>query len=89
MIRCREGVQLKLLELLKDIPVLEANGSMELETGHVAYESRKVEQGSLFVAVSGFAADGNRFIPLALEKGAAASRYRSTWLSASSAVSGP
>ena len=62
---------MKLLELLKDIPVLEANVSMDLEIGHVAYDSRKVEQGSLFVAVSGFAADGNRFIPMALEKGAA------------------
>ena len=63
---------MKLLELLKEIPVLEANVSMDLDIGHVAYDSRKVEQGSLFVAVSGFAADGNRFIPMALEKGAAA-----------------
>ena len=62
---------MKLLELLKDIPVLEANVSMDLEVCHVAYDSRKVEQGGLFVAVSGFASDGNRFIPMALEKGAA------------------
>ena len=62
---------MKLLELLKDIPVLEANVSMDLDIGHVAYDSRKVEQGGLFVAVSGFAADGNRFIPMALQKGAA------------------
>ena len=62
---------MKLLELLKNIPVLESNVSMELDISHVAYDSRKVERGSLFVAVTGFAADGNRFIPMALEKGAA------------------
>ena len=62
---------MKLLELLKDIPVLETNVSMELDIVHVAYDSRKVTQGGLFVAVTGFAADGNRFIPMALQKGAA------------------
>ena len=62
---------MKLLELLKDIPVLESNVSMDLEIGQVVYDSRKVTPGCLFVAVTGFAADGNRFIPMALEKGAA------------------
>ena len=37
----------------------------------IHYDSRKVTPGSLFVAVSGFASDGNRFIPMAMEKGAA------------------
>ena len=63
---------MKLLDLLKNIPVLESNVSMETEICHVAYDSRKVASGGLFVAISGFAADGNRFIPMALEKGAAA-----------------
>ena len=63
---------MKLLELLKDIPVLESNVSMDLDIAHVAYDSRKVTSGGLFVAITGFAADGNRFIPMALEKGAAA-----------------
>ena len=62
---------MKLLELLKNIPVLESNVSMELDIAHVAYDSRKVERGGMFVAITGFAADGNRFIPKALEKGAA------------------
>lgn len=62
---------MKLQELLKNIPVLESNVSLDLDICHVAYDSRKVEQGGLFVAVTGFAADGNRFIPMALQKGAA------------------
>ena len=63
---------MKLKDLLRDIAVLEATADLELEIGDVAYDSRKVTPGGLFVAVSGFASDGNRFIPMAMEKGAAA-----------------
>ena len=63
---------MKLRELLKDITVLETNADPELEISSLVYDSRKVSPGSLFAAVSGFASDGNRFIPMAMEKGAAA-----------------
>ena len=63
---------MKLRELLKDIPVLECTADLETEITVICYDSRKAEPGCLFVAVTGFAADGNRFIPMALEKGAAA-----------------
>ena len=62
---------MKLRELLADIHVLKTNVNMELEIGDIAYDSRKVQPGGMFVAISGFATDGNRFIPMALEKGAA------------------
>ena len=63
---------MKLRELLKDIPVLECTADSNQEIENVYYDSRKVTEGSLFVAVSGFTADGNRFIPMALSKGAVA-----------------
>ena len=63
---------MKLKDLLKDIPVLESTANEELEIEMVHYDSRKVTENSLFVAVSGFASDGNRFIPMAMEKGAVA-----------------
>ena len=63
---------MKLKELLKDIPVVEFSADPELEIQDICYDSRKAAPGCLFVAVSGFAADGNRFIPMALEKGALA-----------------
>ena len=62
---------MKLKELLSNIPVLYTNADPELEIPGVVYDSRKVTPGCLFVAVTGFAADGNRFIPMALQKGAA------------------
>ena len=63
---------MKLKDLLKDIPVLECTADPELEIENVYYDSRKVTENSLFVAISGFASDGNRFIPMAMSKGAAA-----------------
>lgn len=61
---------MKLRELMQGIPVLETNADMELEVFDVAYDSRKVKKGSVFVAISGFASDGNRFITKAMEAGA-------------------
>ena len=63
---------MKLYELIKGVEVLETNTDMNMDISAVACDSRKVAEGSLFVAVEGFAADGNRFIPMAMEKGAVA-----------------
>lgn len=62
---------MKLKELLAGISVLEMAADPELNIEAVAYDSRKVTAGGLFVAISGFASDGNRFIPMGMEKGAA------------------
>ena len=62
---------MKLKELLKGIRVLELCADPEVEITDVAYDSRKVQPGGLFVAIAGFASDGNRFIPMAMSKGAA------------------
>ena len=61
---------MKLYELLQGIEVLELHADLLQEVNAVISDSRKVTPGSLFVAVSGFASDGNRFIPMAMEKGA-------------------
>ena len=62
---------MKLKELMKGISVLEFAADPEREISTVVYDSRKAEPECLFVAVSGFASDGNRFIPMAMERGAA------------------
>ncbi len=63
---------MKLSQLLTGVDVTELNAAPDLEIGGVSYDSRTVKPGDLFVAVTGFAADGHKFIPMALEKGAAA-----------------
>ena len=61
---------MKLKNLLTDVNVLKMNVDAELEINALAYDSRKVTEGGMFVAITGFATDGNRFIPMAMEKGA-------------------
>ncbi len=63
---------MKLSEILRDIEILSAAADMDTEIGGVSYDSRRTEPGDLFVAVKGFSSDGHRFIPAAMEKGAAA-----------------
>ena len=62
---------MKLKQLLRDVKILKTNVQMDLEIPAVVYESRKVTPRCMFVAVTGFATDGNQYIPMALEKGAA------------------
>ena len=62
---------MKLKELLHGINVLACTADLETEISSVAYDSRKVQPGGAFMAIAGFTSDGNRFIPTAMEKGAA------------------
>ena len=63
---------MKLQALLEGIPVSALHAPAELEISGVSYDSRTTRPGDLFVAIPGYAADGHRFIPMALERGAAA-----------------
>lgn len=62
---------MKLRELIKNLSTIEMNADAELEISGVSYDSRKTEKGDMFVAIRGFEADGHKFIPKAVENGAA------------------
>ena len=61
---------MKLAELLSGIKIIEGCYDPELKITGVSYDSRQTKPGEAFVAVPGFASDGYRFIPKALENGA-------------------
>ena len=63
---------MKLREILKNISITELRADPDTEISGVCYDSRLVRPGDLFVAIKGFEADGHRYIPMALQKGAAA-----------------
>lgn len=62
---------MKLRQLIKNLSIIEMNADAELEISGVSYDSRKTEKGDMFVAIRGFEADGHKFIPKAVENGAA------------------
>ncbi len=65
-----DGMELK--DLLVGAGALELPAGRDVEISSVAYDSRRVSQGSLFVAIDGEITNGNRFITSALDRGATA-----------------
>ena len=63
---------MKLIELLKTVKVLNTIGDTGVEITGVNIDSRRIEAGHLFVAIPGTQTDGHKFIPKAIELGAAA-----------------
>ena len=63
---------MKLIELLKNVKVLNTLGDTGVEITGVNIDSRRIEAGHLFVAIPGTQTDGHKFIPKAIELGAAA-----------------
>lgn len=59
-----------LKDLLHAIPVTDYRGSLETEVSSLCLDSRKVQQGSAFVAVRGHQTDGHLYLGKAIELGA-------------------
>ena len=59
---------MKLKTLLDQLEIVSATADPETEIRGISYDSRKTEEGDLFVAIRGFETDGHRFIPNAIEK---------------------
>ncbi|MBA2174980.1 UDP-N-acetylmuramoyl-L-alanyl-D-glutamate--2,6-diaminopimelate ligase [Halobacillus locisalis] len=62
----------KLNELLQSIQVLESWNEKDLDITGLAYNSRKVEPGQIFVCIKGFKTDGHTYILEAVSNGATA-----------------
>jgi UDP-N-acetylmuramoyl-L-alanyl-D-glutamate--2,6-diaminopimelate ligase len=63
---------MKLRDLIAGCNIRSAAGDLDIEIAGLAYDSRKVSSGYLFVAVRGMQTDGNRFVPQAIARGAVA-----------------
>ncbi len=63
---------MQLVDILSGISGLSITGKTDIEISGIAFDSRQVTTGTLFVAMSGTHADGHQYIPSALEKGAVA-----------------
>lgn len=63
---------MKLMELFQGLGFMVSSELASTEISGLAYDSRKVAPGNLFVAIPGYKDDGTRFAEEALAKGAAA-----------------
>ena len=63
---------MKLSQLLKGVADYDLHGDDSEKISGLTCDSRKVTHGTLFFALRGATADGHRFIPAAVESGAAA-----------------
>jgi len=63
---------MKLDELLRGLDGLQSGLEVGAEVTSLAYDSRRVQRGTLFFAIQGEKADGHAFIPQAFERGAVA-----------------
>ena len=63
---------MKLLDLVKDLDFECVQGSTDIDVTTLVYDSRKVEQGSVFVCISGAVRDGHDFAEDVVKSGAKA-----------------
>jgi UDP-N-acetylmuramoyl-L-alanyl-D-glutamate--2,6-diaminopimelate ligase len=63
---------MQLKQLIKEMPVLRVEGSLDRDIVGIVYDSRRVTPGMVFVAIPGVHADGHDFINTAIDRGAAA-----------------
>jgi UDP-N-acetylmuramoyl-L-alanyl-D-glutamate--2,6-diaminopimelate ligase len=63
---------MKLAELLANVDPVQLSGAGALDVSSVAYDSRQVQPGSVFVAMHGDKTDGNRYVFDAVGSGACA-----------------
>ncbi len=63
---------MKLKELLTECDIRSSSGDLDTEILGLAYDSREVSRGFLFIAVRGMRMDGNQYVPQAIAKGAVA-----------------
>lgn len=61
-----------LADLIKGLNVLDLRGNIDIEIDGIAYDSRKVGKGYVFVCIDGTASDGHEFAGEALKNGAVA-----------------
>ena len=63
---------MKLKKIINNLDIIGINGDINIDIDKLAYDSRKVEENTLFICIKGFNSDGHKYIESAIEKGAKA-----------------
>ncbi len=62
---------MNLKDILYKVKIRSVKGNIDVDVNDIQIDSRKIKQGSLFIAIKGAGADGHSFIEKAIEAGAA------------------
>ena len=65
-----EGILMELKKILRGIEGIKAKGDLDIDIPNITNDSRKVEKGSMFIAVKGFETDGHKYIEDVIKAGA-------------------
>ena len=60
---------MELKSIISGIEGLKARGNLDLDIQAIESDSRKVSKNTMFIAISGFATDGHKYIKQAIENG--------------------
>jgi UDP-N-acetylmuramoyl-L-alanyl-D-glutamate--2,6-diaminopimelate ligase len=60
----------KLADAIREIDIVSAEGRVDVDVGSITYDSRKVVDGGVFVAIKGHKSDGTDFVDAAVNNGA-------------------
>jgi UDP-N-acetylmuramoyl-L-alanyl-D-glutamate--2,6-diaminopimelate ligase len=63
---------MELKQLLRELDVLSVEGTVDREVSGIAYDSRRITPGMVFVAIPGQKTDGHEFVDAAIDRGATA-----------------
>ena len=61
-----------LADLLKDVEIVDVQGNINIRVSGIAFNSKEVKPGDVFVCITGFKSDGHKYVEDALERGATA-----------------
>lgn len=63
---------MKLVDVLKEVNVLNIIGPSDIEIFDISHDSREAKEGSMFICIEGYSVDGHNYIQKAIDKGAKA-----------------
>ena len=69
---------MQLKDLIQNVSPLKTIGDLSVEV-KIAYDSRQVEEGSLFICIEGFKTDGHKYIKNAIQNSAVAIIVEKSW----------
>ncbi len=61
---------MRLMEIISDCEVIRTKGNLDIDINEIAYDSRQVKPGDMFICIVGYQSDGHDYAGVSIENGA-------------------